>query len=129
MKSKIIILIISITALWGCESWVPKEEKEVDASINTILIDGKLSGSMDYEIVIIDSCEYIIGRDNRNMNTGYSITHKGNCKNPIHKLQQQIISANASLMNKKREDMISVFKALLTQKGAVTGVSIPFNKK
>ena len=54
------------------------------------------------------------------------MTHKGNCRNPTHRLQQQIISADASLMNKKKEDMISVFKALLTQKEVGASVYIPF---
>lgn len=39
----------------------------------------------DVEILIIDSCEYIIYKEVEGSNkaTGY-MAHKGNCKNPIH---------------------------------------------
>lgn len=33
--------------------------------------------------VMIDSCEYI--ENGATYNYAYSLTHKGNCKNPIHK--------------------------------------------
>jgi hypothetical protein len=35
---------------------------------------------VNYQIVEIDSCEYIIGRDNGGYNGGYFLSHKGNCK-------------------------------------------------
>jgi len=41
----------------------------------------------DYYIKVIDDCEYIevdMGGGNTRV---YSLTHKGNCKNPIHKQQ------------------------------------------
>lgn len=132
MKRKIIniiILIVSITALWDCESWVPREEIKVGdvyTPTGTIFIQGKYTSDVEYQIVIIDSCEYIIGNDRGTQNGGFFMTHKGNCKNPIHKFQQQIVSADASIMNKKREDMIFAFKVLLTQKEVGANAYIPF---
>jgi hypothetical protein len=41
-------------------------------------------GYISYEIVTIDECEYILGHDNGVYNGGFFLTHKGNCKNPIH---------------------------------------------
>lgn len=39
-----------------------------------------------YNIIIIDSCEYVEVSVNPGWNSAtYSLTHKGNCKNPIHK--------------------------------------------
>jgi len=35
---------------------------------------------VNYQIMEIDSCEYIIGRDNGGYNGGYFLSHKGNCK-------------------------------------------------
>jgi len=37
---------------------------------------------IEYEIVIIDSCEYIMTKPYGNW--GAALAHKGNCKNPIH---------------------------------------------
>jgi hypothetical protein len=39
---------------------------------------------MYYKHIVIDGCEYIIGRDNLPYNGGYFMTHKGNCTNKIH---------------------------------------------
>ena len=40
----------------------------------------------DYNIIIIDGCEYIEYDNNAVLADWrvYSITHKGNCNNPIH---------------------------------------------
>ncbi len=42
----------------------------------------KLDGGQSIEILIIESCEYIYGP----WGNATVLTHKGNCKNPIHKL-------------------------------------------
>lgn len=43
------------------------------------------SPSSDYQIVVIEGCEYIeVARNLDFNNAAYSLTHKGNCKNPIH---------------------------------------------
>lgn len=38
-----------------------------------------------YTVVVIEGCEYIQIHSMRGFQSGYyAITHKGNCKNPIH---------------------------------------------
>lgn len=38
------------------------------------------------EVVTIDSCEYIIIREDKDQNSSYGfMSHKGNCSNPIHR--------------------------------------------
>lgn len=61
------ILLITIILLSGCERKYTSSEK-VD------------SDGIQYKTTIIENCEYIY------LTTSYrrSITHKGNCKNPIH---------------------------------------------
>ena len=44
----------------------------------------EIKKGITYEITIIDGCEYILGTDNGGYNGGYFLSHKGNCKNPIH---------------------------------------------
>ena len=44
----------------------------------------EIKNGITYEITIIDGCEYILGSDNGAYNGGYFLSHKGNCKNPIH---------------------------------------------
>jgi hypothetical protein len=39
-----------------------------------------ISESTKYQIIEIDSCEYIFGWDNMAYNGGYFLSHKGNCK-------------------------------------------------
>jgi len=71
MKIKLIVLfsIAFMTASCG---------KKVDKSLPR----EKKSG---YSIVIIEQCEYIEVESMTGTTVGYySITHKGNCKNPIH---------------------------------------------
>lgn len=43
--------------------------------------------SYDYQVVVIDSCEYI-ELDLLTSYHVYTLTHKGNCNNPIHYLKQ-----------------------------------------
>ena len=53
-------------------------ERNVPKTKTTYQIDNELH---PLEIIVIDSCEYLYGP------WGYAtvLTHKGNCKNPIHK--------------------------------------------
>lgn len=41
----------------------------------------------EYELIVIDSCEYLVfGRNSEHYHVNtHTITHKGNCKNPIHR--------------------------------------------
>jgi len=57
-----------------------KVEHNAENLINEINSD-------DVEIVVIDGCEYIIYKStpSNNVRIGYGfMSHKGNCKNPIH---------------------------------------------
>ena len=70
MKDKLFILALAIGMVGCAESNVPSQKTEY--MINTY---GKV------EIVVIDSCEYLYGP----WGNATVLTHKGNCKNPIHK--------------------------------------------
>lgn len=47
--------------------------------------DSNASPYGNLKVVVIDSCEYL--QNSRTSFESYSITHKGNCSNPIHKQQ------------------------------------------
>ena len=38
----------------------------------------------DNRVIVIDSCQYLESKGNMGSSTVYSLTHKGNCFNPIH---------------------------------------------
>ncbi len=66
LKSLIILLVL---AMAGCNT--PRGERTTK--------DG-------YSIIKIDGCEYIEVKDFLGANNGYySLTHKGDCSNPIHR--------------------------------------------
>jgi len=72
---KIILATLLIGMMSGCgQSNVQKVEKQKTSY--------KLDGGQSIEILIIESCEYIYGP----WGNATVLTHKGNCKNPIHKL-------------------------------------------
>jgi hypothetical protein len=62
-----IILIILALFLMGCGSYENRARS----------IESK------YVIIIIDSCEYIVSKAPLG-DYGWLMSHKGNCKNPIH---------------------------------------------
>ena len=69
MFKKFIILIMCLIVI-GCP--LPNDENIKNTNLN-------------YTIKIVDGCEYI--EYAKDFGTGlavYSLTHKGNCKNPIH---------------------------------------------
>jgi hypothetical protein len=67
---KLLTLILSLIILVSCEDNLPKSSRP------TVLSDFK-----DVEVMIYDSCEYVVaGRGKYQWGA-----HKGNCKNPIHK--------------------------------------------
>lgn len=57
-----ILLILAVIFLGGCRQITPEQENEFKAR--------------DFEIVTVDSCEYIRCM----VYGGYSFAHKGNCK-------------------------------------------------
>lgn len=65
---KIILFTLAVGMIAGCTE--PLVNKEIDKRISV--------GEDDFKIAEIDGCEYVIKRSSG------SLTHKGNCKNPIH---------------------------------------------
>lgn len=57
----------------------PKNKKEY-FKLSTCL-EPILDGCVKYEVVMIDNCQYIVTGTS---GYGFSITHKGNCNNPMH---------------------------------------------
>lgn len=81
MKTLLITIIFLIIAgCIGCEREIEKP-------------------NIEYSIRIIDGCEYIQVENSYKTanNYNYTLTHKGNCKNPIHKCIQ-INTPNDTLM-------------------------------
>lgn len=78
---KKVIYLVSALILVSCAPTVvdKKEDSFSDKPLKEIF------NGVDYQVVVIDSCEYIIGRDDNPYNGGYFLSHKGNCNNPIHK--------------------------------------------
>lgn len=74
------IYLVAATILGSCSQPISEKKENTyrDSSAKEIF-DG-----VSYQEVVIDSCEYIIGRDELPYNGGYFLTHKGNCHNPIH---------------------------------------------
>jgi DNA/RNA endonuclease YhcR with UshA esterase domain len=70
MKNKLILAILAISMV-SCEKNVP----------STITSYRLSDGQGTLEIVVVDSCEYLYGP----WGNATVLTHKGNCKNPIHK--------------------------------------------
>lgn len=65
-------LILSLLILTSCT--VPSD-KDFAARIQ--------SGVQEHSVILIDYCEYIV-LTNRPYSADMTITHKGNCTNPIH---------------------------------------------
>ena len=66
-----LLLICTVLAMYSCaEPNVPTQKT------NYVLSNG---GKL--KIIIVDDCEYLYGP----WGHGSVLTHKGNCKNPIHK--------------------------------------------
>lgn len=66
---KKIIVLLLIVSLVGCGY---KNDKSIKGENNSDLAGLK--------VIVLDGCEYFQFKSY----TYYSITHKGNCKNPIH---------------------------------------------
>jgi hypothetical protein len=67
---KFLLIILSLIILVSCEDNLPKSSQP------TVLSDVK-----SVEVMVYDSCEYVVvGHGTRAWGS-----HKGNCKNPIHK--------------------------------------------
>jgi hypothetical protein len=69
-----VLLVAVIFCGCGQETINKAEQTYSDNKAHEIFI------GVNYQIVEIDSCEYIIGRDDGGYNGGYFLSHKGNCK-------------------------------------------------
>lgn len=70
---KNLLLICIVLAMYSCaEPNVPSQETNYVISV---------SEKRELEIIVVDNCEYLYG----SWGPGSVLTHKGNCKNPIHK--------------------------------------------
>ncbi len=76
------LLIILWCSLWFMSCGESYEEMRMreKSKQNGTLLTAKADA---YDIIKIDSCEYLIA--GRVPNNWHVITHKGDCKNPIHK--------------------------------------------
>ena len=74
----ILVFIILLLAPSCGVSEKPNVQKEVTNQINF-----RYDNNNTYEIIKIDGCEYVKGWAGVG-NGGPYLTHKGNCKNPIH---------------------------------------------
>ena len=81
------ILIIAILGVLmtstGCEQpKSPEVETELERTAEKIIHDVIIG---DVEIITLDGCEYLIYKKTKGNNQGFGfMSHKGNCKNPIH---------------------------------------------
>jgi len=86
MKTAIKFCIIAILS-YGCDGMTSKPpEKEISNSwsqkANQQILEIK---DNNFEIIEIVDCEYIIYKSQRGGQQGIAVmSHKGNCKNPIH---------------------------------------------
>lgn len=81
MKRKtliVLLILILIYILFGCGNDSSKPPTQ------TITYG---TDNIEYRVVTIDSCEYIFGWRGGGYG-GPFLTHKGNCKNPIHKINK-----------------------------------------
>lgn len=84
MKKIVIVIVVLMVLIAGCEEQTnepPKVLSEVDKVRNSMY------GPSGYQVLIIDSCEYIVGWGGGGYG-GPILTHKGNCKNKHHKDNQ-----------------------------------------
>ncbi len=85
MKALQLILIIFTVGIVGsCTSTsVPEEDCYIERHGESTFKNLEIG---DFEILVIDSCEYlVIAEDFQKNPKGFGfMAHKGNCKNPVH---------------------------------------------
>ena len=73
----ILFVAIPLVILLGyCESPMEYQQKRIDEQI--IKFDKNIGGSK-HKVIVIDSCEYIVGWGGNSYGVPF-LTHKGNCK-------------------------------------------------
>ena len=83
----LLLTILTIIFFTSCgESYLEKEARFKNTGVKSLPEDPSqfTNNSGEYKIIVIDSCEYITGWCGINRG-GPFMTHKGNCKNSIHK--------------------------------------------
>ena len=71
VKTRLILLLMAAVFMSGC-------------LMNSADLWAEGSGPAPHKVVIIEGCEYIEVKAGIADQSVYSLTHKGNCKNPIH---------------------------------------------
>jgi hypothetical protein len=64
------IFLLCLIGLIGCERRAPHRYQE-----------------SDFQVIVIDGCQYLGLTSNNSYGNMVSVTHKGNCNNPIHGAQ------------------------------------------
>lgn len=82
---KLYALFIAISLI-SCAAPDPNS-KEAKAEVQEKQNQAQESTS-HLQVVRYDGCQYLIYDDGVNDDRAYSITHKGNCDNPIHKYEK-----------------------------------------
>jgi hypothetical protein len=93
MKKLIKIIIISfiVICFYSCLNENNNKYKVNTDTINDEYYIKYRDVTIRYNIIIIDGCEYLVGSTN-NTYGGYFLTHKGNCKNPLHEQNKVTIT-------------------------------------
>lgn len=81
MINNICYFLIIVTISYSCSI------KEIDGEGELPEVKTKEKFNIEnVEVVTIDSCEYIIIREDKDQNSSYGfMSHKGNCSNPNHR--------------------------------------------
>lgn len=78
MKKIIVGIFFMSIFLFSCNNQQVESKSNIDWYDNVKVKE--IFTNVTYTVVVIDSCEYIIGTDNSAYNGGFFLTHKGNCK-------------------------------------------------
>ena len=103
---KKVLLILLVLCLIGCQSKPAKEVTNDLQAQSVITLLPTEEGHCKYMMltydVVYDGCDYIITRPyNGNEIT---LTHKGNCRNPIHQKSNEILTTIYKELKSQSED-------------------------
>lgn len=91
-----IIISMVFLSFFACEPPIPEEDTPLEHKAESMIHQ---IPEGDLEILKIEGCEYIIYKEIEGSNRGFGyLSHKGNCKNPIHIYQNPDI-VNDTLQN------------------------------
>lgn len=74
---------VCVNTVASCTNEPPKTEQQVIKEYQSYAND-------TYRVITFDGCEYLVYQYSQPDDYGYvySVTHKGNCKNPIHQVEE-----------------------------------------